>query len=76
MQAFFFVTAVMGTVLLSGHSLGELSLAGIALILAAWLLLLGLTLAMGWPAAVMIVVSVVISIGLILKVFGGDLRIR
>ncbi len=46
------------------------------MILFIWLSLLGLTVAMEWPAAVMIVGTVVLSIGCILTVFGGDIRIR
>jgi len=71
-----FVLAVLGTLLMSGYSLGEISLVAISLIIACWLTLAGVTVVMGWPPAVIIVGTVAIAIGLILKVFGGDLRIR
>lgn len=68
--------AVLVTVLKSAYSLGELSLTAIAMIVGTWLTLFGLTVGMQWPPAVIVVGTVVLAIGCILKTFGGDLRIR
>lgn len=76
LKSLVFVITVLGVVMRCGYSFGDLSPAAIVLIFTVWLVLLGVTLAMAWPAAVMVVATVVIAIGLILVVFGGDLRIR
>lgn len=75
-QSAVFVLAVLGVVMQCGYSLGELSPLSIIAILATWLTLFGVTAAMGWPGAVIIVGTIVVAVGLILKVFGGDIRIR
>lgn len=76
LQSLFFVFTIFAAVVGCGLSLGELSLSAALIILASWLLLLGITIAMGWPVAVVIVGTVILSVGCILAVFGGDLRIR
>ncbi|MCA9028167.1 MAG: hypothetical protein KDA86_23355 [Planctomycetaceae bacterium] len=76
LQSLFFVFTILAGVVGCGLSWGELSLSAALIILASWMLLLGITIAMGWPVAVVIVGTVILSVGCILAVFGGDLRIR
>ena len=74
-QGLVFALAVMGIVLKCGYELEELSLMTVILILAAWLTLVGIVVATNSPAVVVAVGTIVITIGLVLKVFGGDIRI-
>ncbi len=76
LKSLIFVFAILAIVVKAGVSLGELSWGAAAMILLVWLTLLGVTVAMGWPGAVVIVGTVVLGIGCILAVFGGDIRIR